>query len=54
VSERVEPDPAASQALELRHLRGFVAVAEALNFRRAAEQLYINQPALTRGHAVSQ
>jgi DNA-binding transcriptional LysR family regulator len=34
--------------VELRHLRAFVAVAQHLSFTRAAEQLLITQPALTR------
>ena len=34
--------------MEIRQLRSFVAVADTLNFSRAADSLYLSQPALTR------
>ena len=34
--------------MELRHLRYFVAVAEALSFTKGAEKLHLAQPSLTR------
>lgn len=36
-----------SSALDMRHLRTFVAVAEAGGFRRAAERLYLSQPTVS-------
>src|SRR4051794_6883160 len=38
--------------VDLRHLRAFVAVAQTLNFTRAAEGLHLSQPSLS--HTIRQ
>ncbi|CAL9659129.1 Hca operon transcriptional activator HcaR [Streptomyces sp. enrichment culture] len=43
-----DPSPGAASNIELRHLRAFATVARHRSFTRAAEDLLITQPALSR------
>ncbi|QOZ11134.1 LysR family transcriptional regulator [Bradyrhizobium sp. CCBAU 51765] len=47
-SARFEADPAGSRSMEMHQVRYFLAVAQLLNFTRAAEECNVTQPSLTR------
>src|ERR1700685_935999 len=47
-AERPDPGGATLQGVELRHLRYFVALADAGTFTHAAEQMFIAQPTLSQ------
>ena len=45
---RRKPNAATVSGMEMHQVRYFLAVADTLNFTRAAEQCHVSQPALTR------
>src|SRR5579885_2941892 len=47
-SAKFRLDPAGSQSMEMHQVRYFLAVAQLLNFTRAAEECNVTQPSLTR------
>ena len=47
-AQRPDPGGVTPQGVELRHLRYFVALADAGTFTHAAEQMFIAQPTLSQ------